>query len=150
MTNAKVEGPRPRGAAWGVLIVLAVILAMAAGFIAMVAATHGPARSEPSGTIAVAEVEGRSVAVVVSPSSHIRCALRRPRSENATASGWPSKAETRARFEPQNGAVVGIRSATSSKVTYVATPGGRSTWILPVGLVHSRTPPPSCRTFHGV
>jgi len=65
MTNARVEGPRRRGTAWGVLIVLAVILAMAAGFVALVAATHGPARSEPSGTIAVAEVEGRSVAVVV-------------------------------------------------------------------------------------
>ena len=64
MTSTDPRTDRRR-AVWGVLIVIAVIAAVIAGFIAMVAATHGPAHSEPSNAIATAEVDGRSVAVVV-------------------------------------------------------------------------------------
>ncbi len=50
---------------WIPVIVVAAVLGLIAGFIAMIAATHGPARSEPAGTIATAQVDGREIAVVV-------------------------------------------------------------------------------------
>ena len=65
MTNTKSYGVRRLAAGWWVLIVIVAIAALIAGFFAMVAATHGPARSEPAGTIAVADVDGRNIAVVV-------------------------------------------------------------------------------------
>jgi len=50
---------------WVPVIVVAVVLALIVGVIGAVAATHGPARSEPTGTIATARVDGREIAVVV-------------------------------------------------------------------------------------
>lgn len=50
---------------WIPVIVVAVVLGLIAGVITMIAADRGPARSEPAGTIATAQVDGREVAVVV-------------------------------------------------------------------------------------
>lgn len=46
------------------LIIVTVFLALVVGFFAFVAETSGPANSEPAGTIATGQVDGRSVAVV--------------------------------------------------------------------------------------
>lgn len=62
MTN---NANTPRRRRWWVpVIIVAVVLALIAGFTAMVSETSGPAQSEPSGTIATAEVDGREIAVV--------------------------------------------------------------------------------------
>ncbi|MGV2982717.1 PA2928 family protein [Microbacterium sp. AGC85] len=47
------------------LIYVAVLLVLVTGMFVVVAQASGPARSEPAGTIATGEVDGRSVAVVV-------------------------------------------------------------------------------------
>jgi len=47
------------------LICIGVVFAVVVGFIALVAATHGPAKSDPSNAIATAQVDGRDIAVVV-------------------------------------------------------------------------------------
>ena len=47
------------------LIIVGVLLALVIGMFNVVAETSGPASSEPAATIATAEVDGRSVAVVV-------------------------------------------------------------------------------------
>lgn len=46
------------------LICITAFLALVVGIFAMVAATSGPANSEPAGTIATGRVDGRSIAVV--------------------------------------------------------------------------------------
>lgn len=56
----------PRRRRWWIpVIVVAVVLGLIAGISAAVSESHGPARSEPAGTIATAEVDGREIAVVV-------------------------------------------------------------------------------------
>jgi len=66
MTNTeRIEHRFRLSTGWRVLVIAAVILALITGVLAWTAALYGPATSEPSSTIATAEVDGRSVAVVV-------------------------------------------------------------------------------------